>query len=134
MCGLKTFLTLVSALLPTMLWGLPFSPTERLQLFAQCAGRYSALATHEAFFDGQASEAAEERAKTFQTLVDAVMPDAISYGMPARQALSWQVDEKMVHLALMQRATFEADPRRVEPARIRVDASIAQCEQLLLGA
>ena len=113
---------------------MPFSPSQRIELFATCAGLYSALADHQRLFDGEASEETMQIAQGFTTLIDAVMPDAKDYGMPGKQALAWQVQAKMNQVVLLNEATLHTDERRSERARLAAEANLMRCEGLILSS
>lgn len=113
---------------------MPASPTERLQLFATCAGRLSALEEHQRLFDGPASERTAARKRAFDDIIAAMIPAAVDYGMPRMQALAWQVDAKMAHAVLMQQATFGTDDIRRRNAAQTVEIRLSDCDGLLLGA
>lgn len=126
------FIALVGLTAPAV--SLPHSPSARVQLFATCAGRLSALEEHQRMFDGPASEQTAQHKAMFDEIISALMPDARAYGLPGRQALAWQIEAKMAHAVLMQRATFSTDPRAKERAQIASQARLSQCQGLLLGA
>lgn len=128
-----TSLALLTTSLTTASLALPFSPSERAQLFANCAGRLAALEEHQRMFDGQASEKTQVVMSQFEALIDAIRPDAIAYGMPGRQIWSWRINAKHAQSALLQRATFSPDARMVERAQTASDQYIAECEQLVIG-
>lgn len=125
-------LALISA--NTAVQALPHSPSARVQVFATCAGRLSALEEHQRMFDGPASEVTAKHKATFDDVIAALLPDAHKQGMPRRQALIWQVEAKMSQAVLMQQATFGTDARRVQAAKQAAQARIDECSGLLLGA
>ena len=114
--------------------GFPISPSERACAFSECAGRYSAVAEHERLFNGVASEAAEHRRDLFVTLLDAVLPDAIDYGMPQEQTMSWRIEAKAGHARLLSAAVFGM--RKTEAANAREAATdfIGNCDKYILGS
>lgn len=92
------------------------------QLFAECAGRYSALTEHLWLHDGPASEEAARRRDLFVELAEAATD-------PVR-ALNWRVSAKAAQRRLLDTAIFVATDSDAE-ARSR--AALASCDQLLLG-
>lgn len=139
MGGLKTLLLVLTCAASTFATTsaaqrLPWSPSERVQLFATCAGRYAALAEHQRFFDGAASERAMDMQHLFQDLIDATMPEAVDWGMPGRQALNWHVTAKMATASLLNSANFGTNERRREIDFAAAEAYLAECKGLVLGA
>ncbi|NNK79696.1 MAG: hypothetical protein HKP40_13410 [Litoreibacter sp.] len=84
--------------------------------------------------DGPSAERTQARRADFLTLIEATLPHAIAYGMPAEQALNWQVAAKAAQANLLHHAKFSADERRADRARQASDASLHACDGLLLGA
>lgn len=125
---------LLSIVLTAPALALPYSPSQRAQLFADCAGRLAALEEHQRMFDGPASEQTQNVIRVFEALLDAVMPDAIEYGMPGRQVWSWRVNAKQAQSLLLNRSTFSQDDRAIERAKAASEHYIAECEKLVLGA
>ena len=136
MGSLKTILVCVLApvLLASGAVALPFSPSERVKVFAQCAGRLSALEEHQRLFDGAASERTAQRKRLFDEVIGALIDDAVADGMPRRQALHWQVDAKMAQHVLLQQAYFGTDTRRATLAQQAANTYLNSCDGLLLGA
>ncbi len=136
MSSIKTliFCALLSAPAATFATALPFSPSERAYMFANCAGRLAALEEHQRMFDGPASEQTQKVVHQFEALIEAVMPDAIAYGMPGRQVWSWRINAKQAQSALLQRATFSQDARMITRAKAAAEDHIATCRALVLGA
>lgn len=83
-------------------------------------------------FDGPASERTLAFKQQFEALLDAVMPDAMEYGMPGRLALTWRITAKMAQSRLLTRATFAQDPRSVALAREASAQLIAECNEVVL--
>jgi hypothetical protein len=111
----------------------PQSPSARLELFQTCAGRLSALIAHQWLVDPAASEATEATRDQFDALIDAVMPDAIAWGMPRQMALHWRIAAKAAQADLLATATFSLDPVRAARARRAADARLADCDGLLVS-
>ena len=61
MTGRFAYLGLSLCLLAAPAAALPHAPADLVRLFSICAGRYSALAEHEALFDGDARSKIEYR-------------------------------------------------------------------------
>lgn len=114
--------------------GLPFSPSERARVFALCTGHYSALVEHQRLFDGAVSEESQERRDLFADMLEAVLPDAVAYGMPAHQAMAWRIEAKAVQAALLSASVFNMVPGRAKPARAVAERNIARCDRLIFGA
>ena len=130
---LKTFVFLVLFLAAEAGLALPQSPSERAQFFAICAGRFSALAEHQRLFDGAASEAADAQRREFDTLLEAVLPDARDWGMPGNMVLSWRLTAKMAQAELLHRSVFQRDDMIAEHSRRAADRLFAECRNRVLG-
>lgn len=124
---------LLGLMLANSATALPFSPSQRAELFANCAGRLAALEEHQRMFDGSASERTRQIVNRFEALLEAVMPDAIDYGMPGRQVWSWRVNAKQAQSLLLSRATFSQDHRLLQRSKQASERYIAECESLVLG-
>jgi hypothetical protein len=134
MGGLRTTLAvLLMAALPAWAGGLPLSPAQRLEAFATCAGRLSAMVEHQWLVAPDASEATEAQRDGFGDLVDAVLPDALAWGVPREMAMHWRVAAKAAQRELLTLATFGTDPDRAARARGLADARLAECDGLLIG-
>lgn len=110
----------------------PQSPSERVQLFATCAGRFSALAEHQRLVDGPASEEADARRRAFDDLLSAVMPDALDWGMPGEMALNWRLTAKHAQAQLLSKSAFQSDARVAEISRQAADAFLRECDRWVL--
>ncbi|QEW21405.1 hypothetical protein LA6_003613 [Marinibacterium anthonyi] len=117
---------------PVPAHALPHSAADRARFFAICAGRYSALADHEALFDGVASEQAASRRDQFVGLLDAVMPDARDGGLTGVMVLSWRIAAKHAQAMLLQSATFQLDLVRATQSRRRADHYFDECRDGVL--
>ncbi|MGR3803645.1 hypothetical protein [Marinibacterium profundimaris] len=110
---------------------LPHAPVDQVRLFAQCAGRYSALAEHEALFDGAASERAQARRDLYVELMEAVLPDAAA--LSGGTALAWRIAAKHAQSVLLRRATFLEDPAAAARSRRAAEYHFAECRASILG-
>ena len=111
---------------------LPRSPSERIQVFATCWGRYAALADHERVTDGSASDQSVMLQHAFKDLVEATLPAAVDWGMPKRQAHSWQFEARQSTARLLQSGTTSDAVRRdIDSSAAR--AYLAECQGLILG-
>lgn len=136
MSSLKTFVgaPLIAILVAGPAVALPSSTQDRIQTFAYCAGRISALEEQQRLFDGPASERTAARLRDFETLIAALLPYARDEGIDGPQILNWRIDAKMAQAQLLQTAVFGTDEDRARHARDLADSYIATCQQLLLGA
>jgi hypothetical protein len=105
---------------------LPFSPSERAETFAICAGRYAAQETYWA-----AQQPASEERKLFEALLEAVMPAAIEYGMPESHAANAMFHAWKTHAYLRNDANFAVDARRKSGAAARLARDMADCRELI---
>lgn len=103
-------------------------------MFSECAGRYSAVVEHDRLFSGIASETAEDRRALFVTLLDAVLPDALAYGMPEQQSMSWRIEAKAGHARLLSAAVFGMRKTEATNAREAASRYIANCDRFILGS
>lgn len=131
---MKTFLIVIGLFCAGAVWALPQSPSQRAQLFATCAGRYSALVEHQRLFDGVASEQAEDQKKIFETLLEAVMPHALAWGMPGHMALDWRLTAKHAQAQLLQKGAFQTDDDIARRSRHVATALLSDCHMFVLGA
>ncbi|MEL7212425.1 MAG: hypothetical protein AAGK92_07175 [Pseudomonadota bacterium] len=111
----------------------PTSPSERVQVFATCAGRLSAFVDHQRTVGGQVSEQVEAQRGSFEALLSATIPDALDYGLPQAQAMDWQVHAKLAQSRLLMRADFYGDAVVKAKAREAADAFLRECDRFLLG-
>ena len=111
----------------------PISPSERVQVFATCAGRLSALVEHQRTIGGSVSDQTEAQRGGFEALLTAVIPDALEYGLPDTQALDWRLHAKLAQSRLLMRADFYRDATIKAKARAAADAFLRECDQFLLG-
>lgn len=102
---------------------------DQLRVFANCAGRLSAVMEHQWMFDGPQSERTEAQRDQMLDLVAAIMP-----ADQGRQVLSWRVTAKSAQWRLLSRATFNDDPRDAHWARGMADRYAGECTALLLNS
>ncbi|MEM7471388.1 MAG: hypothetical protein AAF340_08550 [Pseudomonadota bacterium] len=112
---------------------IPISPSERAQAFAQCAGRYSAMANHITHASAETFETVRSRLAIFDMMLEAVLPAAVAYGMPEKQAANWKFDAWRNHAAILNDANYSFDTRRAENARAASEKMIAECRSLILS-
>lgn len=111
---------------------LPRHPGERAELFATCSGRLEALATRQkARSEDRAAESDRLRAE-FDTLLEAILPIALTEGLPARQARRWR-DRGWIEIAtLLADAEYSSDDKRAELAWQDMNRRISHCREVLL--
>ena len=125
---LAATLTLAGLALPAR--ALPPTATERLYVFAQCAGRMSAALEHGWLVqDADTDRQAAER-QTMVTLYETTLPYT---DVPPPVALHWRIEAKMAQAVLLQRASFSSEPRLAQAAAQMSDTYLAGCRALLLG-
>jgi hypothetical protein len=128
MGGLKTFLCALAT--PALLAGAPLPaaalPPE-IRLFADCAGRLSALREDQWMFDGPASDRTSAELAVFAGLIEV--------GAPADRvaALNRRVAARAAFRGLLAQARFGPDPRHAARANRRAAALLAECRALMLG-
>lgn len=135
MSGLKTFAAAMALLVPAPAGqAATTEATERARLFADCAGRFLAVAEHEAMFDGTAADEAMARRDGFVDLLDAVLPDALGDGLAPSRVRSWRAEARATQRALLAAGEFNMHRDRAAAARDTAAAYVAVCTRLLLGA
>ncbi len=111
--------------------GLPRSPSQRVELFETCAGRLSAQIEHLWLFDGAAADRVAARRDEFDQLIEAVLPDALDWGMPQTLAMDWRIRAKAAQAGLLSTAAFDLDPRapgtRRQPCRRAAGPNATGC-------
>ena len=115
------------------LTAMPRSVEDRLQLFATCAGRFSALAEAGRLFDGTASEHAIAISQVFAMLVDATLPYGRPMGIEGQDVLGWRVSAKMAQITLLQTARLHSEADRRDRARRLARQHLRTCEIVILG-
>jgi hypothetical protein len=140
MCGVLTTRAAIAAAFllaalpgPGAAEGLPQSPSQRLELFETCAGRLSALIEHQWLVEPAASDRTVSLRAEFDALVEAVMPDAVGWGMPAEMPMHWRVAAKAAQADLLATAVFSLDPQRALRARRAAEERLAECDGVLIG-
>ena len=134
MGALKTIVSVLLVFSAGVAAGMPQSPSQRVQLFATCAGRYSALLEHERLFDGATSERAALHKQQFEDLLDAVLPDALDWGMPGHMALDWRLTAKHTQATLLHRGVFHTDRDVAAHAKQISETLLNQCRELTPSA
>lgn len=118
--------------LPVSASSLPVRAYERAELFATCSGRLDALATRQrALSEAGAQDNARLRDE-FQILLDAVLPKALSEGVPEAQPRRWRSQGWVEIAALLADVDHSFDPRRADLARAAVLQRISSCRAVLL--
>ncbi len=124
MSGLKT---LAPALFALTLSFLPArAMTDLPQVFAECAGQFSATMEHAWLMqDPRADEFAADR-EAFLSLLEAA-------GGEGGDALNRRIAAKAAQASLLQQAAFGTDSDAALWARRRAEGQLATCRLLLLG-
>jgi hypothetical protein len=131
MCGLRTVRASILAL--AALGGpCTASPvTDLARDFADCAGRYAALAEHQWMFDGPASDQSLRRRDIFADLVQAVLPDLPPEVAPA--LFDRRVAARAAQRGLLDAARFGRQAGHRAQAAARATAYIRACDRLAAG-
>ncbi|MEP5762142.1 MAG: hypothetical protein ABJ327_23095 [Litoreibacter sp.] len=111
---------------------LPHSPTGRAEVFAKCSGDLGALATFRRNHTGGDHETPLALQKTFDVLLDAILPDALEYGLPENQAAHWRFHAWVTHSNLLNDVEYSIDTRRKTRAKSASEARVIACTELLL--
>lgn len=113
--------------------GVPVSPSERAQVFATCHGRLAAEMDHQRLMGDHPSQQIEHRHSAFKQLYQAVLPDALEYGLPGALAVTWFNTAKRKQAWLLMRADFNGDTDIKQKSRDAARALLSECDSLLLG-
>ncbi|MFZ7089539.1 hypothetical protein [Primorskyibacter sp. 2E233] len=105
---------------------------EQIRFFATCLGRVSATMEHE-WLMGRSGDQAQGQRKLFESLVEAVLPDARRAGLTSAQVLNMRIEAKFAQARLLQTATFQTDERRKRYAARIAEREIGTCNSMLLG-
>ncbi|WP_425098667.1 hypothetical protein [Tropicibacter sp. S64] len=127
---LSLLVLVIGAVTPAL--ALPNTVREQTESFASCLGRYSATMEHEWLLGRDGMEARERRA-LFETLLEAITPDARAAGLDGPQVLHIRIEAKMTQARLLSTAHFDLDPRRARYARITAERLMSTCQQMVLG-
>lgn len=133
MSGLKTLLFTIPLALSLLSQGQTAranidTPERQLRFFATCAGRLSAQMEYQWMFDGLASEITKQRRAMVLDMIAAIIPPD-----RGREILSWRIDAKMAHSALLTRAKFNSDADDAAWALQMSDRLTGECAALLLS-
>ena len=125
---------MTGACLVSAAFALPHSPSARAEIFAKCSGDLGALATFRRNHVGGDHREPKELQNTFDMLLEAVLPDAVAYGMPEHQAANWRFNAYVSHNDLLNSVAYSMDERRKDLSRKASEARIEACRSLVLSA
>lgn len=97
--------------------------------FAGCAGRLSAEMEHAWLMARENASQLEAERATFLTLLEAVAVQD-----QARRLMTYRIETKIAHAALLTSADFAPDARRAAQARHIAQNHVTACRRMLLGA
>ena len=97
-------------------------------VFAGCAGRYSAEMEHAWLMGADTAAHFADQRLAFVGLVEATKSDG-----EGRAILHRRIEAKQAHARLLQIATFHEDKRSAQMARNTAMAHLSSCGKLLLG-
>lgn len=131
---LKTLLCLCIAVAGSSqpLSAFPDSTTDRALLFANCAGRYSAVMEH-AWLEGGHDAQAESTRQQFIDLLEALQPLALDEGLTGPALLNARITAKFAQARMLQLATFERDAQARKRAAAGARRAMLQCNALVLS-
>lgn len=134
MGGMKTWIAILAVALSAPASLQAGSASERARMFASCAGRFLAVAEHEALFSGAATDRAMARRDAFLDLLDAILPHAQADGLDAQRVIVWRSDARAAQRALLASGEFNMRPAQAAAARERAADYVTLCDGLLFGA
>ncbi|MEM9320026.1 MAG: hypothetical protein AAGA70_13630 [Pseudomonadota bacterium] len=114
---------LIAALLPAPQAGAD-TPDDPLRFFATCAGRLSAELSHRWMFSDPGADDIEVLRIALLDIVEMLTPED-----GGREVLSWRIQARTAHSALLSRAVFQND----DWASDRAAAEVAYCASFVLG-
>ncbi len=103
------------------------SPSQRALAFATCAGRYAA---EDSQWDLETAPSPER--ELFESLLEATLPDAIDYGMPASEARSAKMNAWRAHSYLRNDSDYALDSSRRDRAAAQRARNLETCKALVL--
>ncbi len=127
MGGLRTVLCLCFGLVAGTTAAHP-NEDDPLRFFATCAGQLSAQMEFQWLMADPAADETQTHRSRMLELLEAVAPTD-----PGPEVLSWRINAKMAHAALLTRAAFGTEPGDANWARARAAAAIRTCTGLLLS-
>lgn len=101
-------------------------------MFATCSGRLSALATRQRAHAQNEALATTEQSALFETLLEAVLPDALHDGVPVSQPAQWRSQGWTEVAALLAEMDYSFDARMAARAQQAVQQRINSCRAVLL--
>ncbi len=118
--------------LGTSVHALPIWPHQQAQAFATCSGRMSALTTHQRAVQHPEADGNAALVETFDLLLEAVLPDALSDDDDAQVPVRWRAQGWSEVAGLLAHSFYSFDPGVAERAEAALDARIADCRDLIL--
>lgn len=120
---------LLGALVISGLSGGVRAESDLVLVFAGCTGRLSAEMEHAWLMsDARADDFQAQRAR-FASILRAIMP-----ADRARETLSYRVDVKLAHSAILTTARFGTNPRLSELAKQQARMHVRACTSMLLDS
>lgn len=96
------------------------------RIFADCAGKYSALLEHAWLMQEPDADRIADRRRAFLMLLEATAPEQ------DRRSLHRRIEAKAAFASLLSEGAFGTDPDRARWARAHADLQIARCSGMLL--
>ncbi|MCF1707252.1 hypothetical protein L0V05_00340 [Tabrizicola sp. J26] len=129
MGGLQRFLAVSSLGLCGIAQTTPaLAQTADLDIFATCAGRFSALLEHQWLLSDPRADETERQRTAMLSLVEAVVPSG-----GEAEALNRRIEAKVALANLLSEATFGRLETTATQAARRSEELIGACRGLLLG-
>ncbi len=111
---------------------LPARAFERAELFANCSGRLSALATHQSGYGEGTFQQTRDMAEMFDMMLEAVLPHALDEGMPQNQITLWRSQGWGEMAGLLTQAHFSFDTISADAAMAALDERVLACTSVML--
>jgi len=124
---------LLAGPVPSTAGNTPGTPWKRAEVFATCSGRLAALAARQQAERDPASTDTVRQREMFELMLEATLPEAVTYGVPQDEPLRWRSAGWVETAGLLADMTYAGDEIRTARAAAALDARISDCTGLLLG-
>lgn len=115
----------------TLASSLPQNIQDQVELFARCTGRLSAQVEFEWLHRRDGHHAFAAQRDQLAELLDAVIPAARD--LDPLKVLSWRIQAKHAHAALLRRTETNNDPRMASIARRMTQSNLSTCTAIVLS-
>ncbi|GGG77013.1 hypothetical protein GCM10011415_27320 [Salipiger pallidus] len=107
--------------------------TERMRLFATCAGRVAARIEHDWLLARGSDPVRTRLRRDLDALIEALLPITLAQGLDGARALHLRLSAKVAQAVLLQQADLGPDNTHAERARRLAHGQLSTCQALLPG-